>query len=377
MDVTGRRSFLHLLVDEFQDVSEVQYRLVRAWSGRSLFVIGDPDQSIYGFRGASPRSFQRLREDCPDLGEYRLRRNYRSAPPVLAAALPVIEKNPDGPRELLPQRSGGSAVRLAEGADEFAEAVFIAKEIGRMAGGVDMLEAQKLGAEREARSFSDIAVLCRTRRQLELIEKCLRHDDIPCIISGREEFWEAEEVRSFMAFFHSLTASEAAEPPLWPERAEEWRPLAESEKPWRLVEQWEERYGATPALDKLRHAAVFHPTFAQWWESGALGQEADFRRASGQGWEAGAVALMTLHAAKGLEFPAVFLAGVREGTLPLARPDADREEERRLLYVGMTRARDELIVTYSGQPSHFLADLPVRREQTRSWRPDGVQMKLF
>ena len=246
-----------------------------------------------------------------------------------------------------------------------------------MAGGVDMLEAQKLGAEREARSFSDIAVLCRTRRQLELIEKCLRHDDIPCIISGREEFWEAEEVRSFMAFFHSLTASEAAEPPLWPERAEEWRPLAESEKPWRLVEQWEERYGATPALDKLRHAAVFHPTFAQWWESGALGQEADFRRASGQGWEAGAVALMTLHAAKGLEFPAVFLAGVREGTLPLARPDADREEERRLLYVGMTRARDELIVTYSGQPSHFLADLPVRREQTRSWRPDGVQMKLF
>ena len=389
VDVTGRRSFLHLLVDEFQDVSEVQYELVRAWSGRgrSLFVIGDPDQSVYGFRGASPRCFQRLREDCPDLGEYRLRRNYRSAPPVLAAALPVIEKNPGGPRELLPQRSGGSAVRLAEGEDEFAEAVFISKEIGRMAGGVDMLEAQKLGAEREARSFSDIAVLCRTRRQLELIEKCLRHDDIPCIISGREDFWEAEEVRALMAFLRSLTAPEDSGAlavletlglsELWRERAEEWRPLAEREKPWRLVEQWEERYGATPALDKLRHAAVFHPTFAQWWESGALGQEADFRRASGRGWEAGAVALMTLHAAKGLEFPAVFLAGVREGVLPLERPDADREEERRLLYVGMTRARDELIVTYSGQPSPFLADLPARRERIRGWRPGGVQMKLF
>ena len=143
------------------------------------------------------------------------------------------------------------------------------------------------------------------------------------------------------------------------------------------MEQWEERYGATPALDKLRQAAVFHSTFAQWWESGALGQEADFRRASGRGWEAGAVALMTLHAAKGLEFPAVFLAGVREGVLPLERPDADREEERRLLYVGMTRARDELIVTYSGQPSPFLADLPARRERIRGWRPGGVQMKLF
>lgn len=256
-----------------------------------------------------------------------------------------------------------------------------------MAGGVDMLEAQKLGAEREARSFSDIAVLCRTRRQLELIEKCLRHDDIPCIISGREDFWEAEEVRALMAFLRSLTAPEDSGAlavletlglsELWRERAEEWRPLAEREKPWRLVEQWEERYGATPALDKLRQAAVFHSTFAQWWESGALGQEADFRRASGRGWEAGAVALMTLHAAKGLEFPAVFLAGVREGVLPLERPDADREEERRLLYVGMTRARDELIVTYSGQPSPFLADLPARRERIRGWRPGGVQMKLF
>ena len=391
-DTAGRRCFQNLLVDEFQDVNDLQYRLILAWSrgGRSLFVIGDPDQSIYGFRGASGDCFRRLAADRPDAAEIRLRRNYRSAPEILRAALPVIERNPGGPRPLEPQRPAGTPVRLVRAEDPFAEGIFIAKEIGRITGGVDMLEAQKQGADRAVRAFSDIAVLCRTHRQLELIEKCLRHDDIPCIVSGREDFWETDEVRGFLAYFRSLLhgddeAARTAAQNLCPldqlGREEEWRSLAETEKPWRLAERWEERLGGTPALERLRYAAVFHQDFDSLWQAVTLGEEADIRRAAGKGWESGAVRLMTLHAAKGLEFPAVFVAGVRAGELPLERPGCPAElaEERRLLYVGMTRAREELILTVGGEDSPFLSDLPesVVRESAAARRRSAEQLRLF
>ena len=427
LDTTGRKEFAHLLVDEFQDINDAQYHLVHAWSGggKSLFVIGDPDQSIYGFRGASSRCFQRLMEDFPGLCEIRLVENYRSAPEILRAALPVIEKNPGGPRPLTPNRPSGAAVRLIQAADDFAEGVFIAKEIGRMTGGVDMLEAQELEHGRAVRAFSDIAVLCRTNRQLELIEKCLRHDDIPCVVSGREDFLEADEVRGALAFLHSLldmgdaAALETAlrllwncpadliqkardicgrqrgfDPdflrqavagygPLeaWLNRAEEWAPFVEKEKPRKLVERWEEQYGSTPAMERLRNTAVFHSSLRELWNTLILGQEADLCRAAGKGWESGAVRLMTLHGSKGLEFPAVFAAGIKSGTLPLesqGRP-ADIEEERRLLYVGMTRAREELILTAGPEPSRFLDDLPdsvARQNAARRERP-AEQLSLF
>lgn len=427
LDVTGRREFRHLLVDEFQDINDVQYELVRAWSrgGKSLFVIGDPDQSIYGFRGAAGRCFQHLAEDIPDTRAIKLVTNYRSTPEVLGAALPVIEKNPGGARSIRPFRASGMAVRLVQAADDFAEGVFIAKEIGRMTGGVDMLDAQALDHERTVRAFSDIAVLCRTHHQLELIEKCLRHDDIPCVVHGRGAFLEDDEVRGTLAFLRTLLEPRDAAAletclrllwdcpmdlvqiaqracgkqtafdggalretvrgygPLesWLDRTEEWAPLAGREKPWRLIERWEAQYGSTPALERLRNTAVFHSSLAELWTATALGQEADLSRAAGKGWESGAVRLMTLHASKGLEFPAVFVAGVKAGTLPLesqAHP-ADMEEERRLLYVGMTRAREELLLTTGPEPSCFLADLPdgvVREQLARRERP-AEQISLF
>ena len=428
VDTTGRRSFHHLLVDEFQDINQVQYRLVRAWSqgGKSLFVIGDPDQSIYGFRGASGRCFQQLREDFPQARAIRLVENYRSAPAVIQAALPVIQRNPGGPRALSPNRPAGPAVRLIQAADDFSEGIFIAKEIGRMTGGVDMLEAQKLGHERTVRAFSDIAVLCRTHRQLELVEKCLRHDDIPCVVSGREAYLDDVQVRGMLAFLRSLLEPadsaavgtalrllwdcpadliqkaqnacrelesfrlEALEEavrgygPLevWLAEAGEWLPLVRSEKPRRLVELWEERRGASPALERLRNMAVFHSTWQELWNTLVLGQEADLRRAAGKGWESGAVRLMTLHASKGLEFPAVFVAGIKSGTLPLESPrhPADPEEERRLLYVGMTRAREELLLTAAPALSPFLADLPdsVVKERAGGLRErPAEQISLF
>ena len=394
LDTAGQRRFRHLLVDEFQDVSGVQYDLVRAWSrgGESLFVIGDPDQAIYGFRGASGACFRRLLEDHPQALVVRLAENYRSTPEILAAALPVIRENPGGDRALRPNRPSGRPVRLVETGGGAQEGAWIAGEIARLAGGVDMLEAQSLDREREDRSFSDIAVLCRTRRQLAVIEKCLRRSDIPCVVSGRWDFLDAPEVRGPLAFFRWLlepsdaAAREAAQN-LCPldalDQADLWRPLAAEEEPWRLIGRWEERWGASPELDKLRNMAVFHETFRSLWDALALGREADLRRAAGREggrrWTSGAVRLMTIHAAKGLEFPAVFLAGLDKGLLPLEARGADPEEARRLLFVGLTRAREELILTTGPEPSPFLKSLPpsVTREAAPAREAAMDQLQLF
>ena len=424
-DVTGLRRFRHLLVDEFQDINDAQYQLVRSWSRNGdLFVIGDPDQSIYGFRGASGRCFQRLLEDVANVKEIRLTENYRSAPAILEAALAVIARNPGGDRTLVPHRPAGPPVRLVQAADGFSEAVFIAKEIGRMTGGVDMLEAQSLDHERPVCAFSDIAVLCRTHRQLELVEKCLRHDDIPCLVTGREDFLDDPAVRGALAFFRFLLVpsdgaaletalrllwdcpadliqkaqslcqtADALNPAAlweavrghgileaWLDRAEEWLPWVRAKKPRQLVEQWEAQYGTSPALERLRNTAVFHEDFDSLWNALVLGQEADLQRAAGKNWASGAVRLMTLHGAKGLEFPAVFLAGLSAGALPLESPGrpADVEEERRLFFVGLTRAREELILTSAPEPSPFLGELPeaVARE-TAGRRRDAEQLSLF
>ena len=427
VDTAGQRRFTHLLVDEFQDVSQTQYELVQAWSqgGKSLFVIGDPDQSIYGFRGATGRCFRQLLADHPDARSISLRESYRSTPEILRAAAAVISRNPGPTRDLVPHRPSGAPVRLVQAQDSFAEGVFIAKEIARMAGGVDMLEAQALDHERTARSFSDMAVLCRTHRQLELIEQCLAHDDIPCVVSGREDYLDDPSVRGVLSFFRSLlvpsdrAALEAAlrlqwncpadlmeqavdacrkldrfDPDLlrpslgdygvlgaWLDRAEKWLPLVEGEKPRVLIDRWQEGYGPSPALAKLRDLAVFHPSFSALWDALALGQEADVRRAAGKGWQSGAVHLMTLHGSKGLEFPVVFLAGLTAGALPLesqGRP-VDTEEERRLFYVGMTRAREELVLTTCPEPSPFLDELPeeVERSTPRSRPRPLQQLSLF
>ena len=427
LDTAGRKGFRYLLVDEFQDINDVQYKLVRAWSREGkLFVIGDPDQSIYGFRGASGRCFERLTGDLPDTQVIRLVENYRSTPEILRAAVPVIEHNPGTVRVLSPNRLSGPAVRLATSMDDFSEGIFIAKEIARLTGGIDMLEAQNVRREGSVRAFSDIAVLCRTHRQLELIEKCLIHDDIPCIVSGREDFLDADDVRGVLAFFRSLRhpddtgALETALRLLWKVpsdliekvralccgmetfdadglrdavdgygplevwfgRATEWLPFVNREKTLKLIERWMESYGSSETLNRLKNTAVFYPTLDALENALVLGQEADLHRACGKGWKSGAVQLMTLHGAKGLEFPVVFLAGVKAGTLPLesqGRP-ADIEEERRLFYVGMTRAREELILSAAPEISPFLAELPeevVReRAQMRREKP-AKQLSLF
>lgn len=159
-------------------------------------------------------------------------------------------------------------------------------------------------------------------------------------------------------------------------------PLLEKEKPWKLIARWEERYGASAALEALKNTAVFHSSLRDLQAALTLGEENDLHRAAGKGWESGAVALMTLHGAKGLEFPAVFIAGTNAGSIPLDSSErfSDEEEERRLFYVGLTRAREELILTAGRRLSPFLQDLPecvIREEAGKREERIVEQLRLF
>ena len=125
------RPFSYLLVDEFQDISPLQFQLILAWNqaGKELFVIGDPDQSIYGFRGADAECFDRLEQAVSSFTKIHLKENYRSAPPITESAAALISHNRGGERILIPHEKGGQKIRIVKTDSEFSEAIFIAKEI--------------------------------------------------------------------------------------------------------------------------------------------------------------------------------------------------------------------------------------------------------
>ena len=413
-DAPQRRPFSYLLIDEFQDVNPLQYRLVREWSrgGRELFVIGDPDQSIYGFRGCDPKVFSRLEEERPDLVIIRLEENYRCAPSILNAALGVISHNTGQPRRMKAMAgdaehgkcSPGLPVRMVSAEDERREAIFVAKEITRQIGGIDMLDTDQRGAgeNRAVRGFSDMAVLYRTHRQAALLEKCLRQEGIPYLVAGREDFLREREARAALYFFrHVLYPNEeAAEAlcrrllgPVLGEGREEgiellvekYRKKVRKSRPVKLLEEWsgDVRPENPDTMKKLTDMSVLYPTMESFLQTFSFGEDGDVRRNGGRKFTADAVTLMTLHGSKGLEFPVVFLYGMDRGRFPLefGEGDADMEEERRLCYVGMTRAREELILVSGKESSPFLQELPaecVSREQAeKEEEMQAVQMSLF
>jgi uncharacterized protein (TIGR00375 family) len=420
--VRDKPCFHHLLVDEYQDINAVQRALVSHWSENGhLFVIGDPDQSIYGFRGADAGCFDALLADRPEAKVIRLKQNYRSAPDILHCALTVIGRNPGARRELAPTVPAGEPVRLVQAADEQGQYIWIAKEIARLTGGVDMLEAG--GSERARYAFSEIAVLCRTHRQLEQAERCLRHDSIPCAVLGRGDFLEQPVNQALLGFFTALTerdnlpalrtalkglwhcpdgliaraeaamgfTGEAFEAALAPfdglspflDAVKKYATLLPKEKPRKLLEALANDTGVKgKAVEQFWNTAVFFDTMPAFLSALRMGEEGDVTRLSG-GKPSGAVRLMTLHGAKGLEFPCVFLAGLDAGRFPAQRQDeeTDAEEERRLLFVGLTRAKNCLILTCGGEPSPFLAELPagLRRENAgvRPHQAEAEQISFF
>lgn len=402
------KRFRYLLADEFQDIDPVQYRLLCLWHsrGRELFVIGDPDQSIYGFRGADASCFDRLAEDYRDLRTVRLAENYRSSSQILSAAAAVLGR----PDERLSANCGDNVpVRVVQAGSPLGEGIFVAKEIGRMAGGVGMLEAQQAAwtdGGRKIRGFGDIAVLYRTHHQARLLEKCLRKEGIPYIVAGREGFLQEEAVQGSICFFRflrdkeDLPAMKESGKLLWKldwnpvteelvrNTADRFRPSYNRAKPREFVEEWMKEMGLSedPAMGQFAGMAVFYGAMDEFLEALELGVESDLKRCGGREYTSEAVTLMTLHGSKGLEFPVTFICGVEQGRIPLESPGrpADKEEERRLLYVGMTRAKEELVVTFSGEASEFLEDLRENDKDTEWEKAEGRkkeaafhQMSLF
>jgi len=428
--------FPHLLVDEFQDVNPVQYRLVQvlAGKGKGLFVIGDPDQAIYGFRGAEPRFFAQLRRDFSASRVFHLGTNYRSRSNIVEAAAAVIENAPEREEMRLKAAQGrGPQLRLLSVPGETAEGIAVVREIGRMVGGADMVQSDQEGVS-GTRSFGDFGVLFRTGRQAAVLEECFLQEGLPYRLIGQKGFLEAEAVRAALAFCRHVLDPEdglrlvhALElEPFRPSRsalAEVRRragagdlradlPAAAAERvqvlglaagryrdlaPGDFFRQWREEHGPTDDqnLEHLIRVADEVPSLEQLLETVLLGKEADFEQAGGEGRTRAteAVKLMTLHAAKGLEFPVVFICGVEDGLVPYRGRDADLGEERRLFYVGMTRAQEELVLLHARsrmrygkriQPevSPFVREIPAallleervepprRREQTE-------QMSLF
>jgi len=404
-------SFRHILVDEFQDLSPAQYRLIKAWSQSSedIFIIGDPDQSIYGFRGSDPHCFNDFLSDFTPVRQIQLTRNYRSTPEILRCAQAAFCDRPKGNRSLDAQKATGAKVRLLTAEDAFSEGIFVAKEINRLVGGIDMLDAHALpqaGSAASCWGFGDIAVLYRTNRQAQTLEQCLTKEGIPYIIAGREDFLSEPQVQKTLAFFRFLLntrdilslrtyLASAVTPDLLdsilksyasgkksvlslaalleeagtssafgvsPLLFEKYSPIVRREKPWKLLEAWTEdnALAGLECMEMLINISVMHPDMPAFLRNLAIGQEGDVIRSGKRNYTPEAVSLMTLHGAKGLEFPVVFLCGVKDGLIPYRNHtgECNPDEERRLFYVGMTRAKDHLILLTTHGRSPFLEGLP-------------------
>ncbi|MEU3219828.1 DNA helicase PcrA [Streptomyces sp. NPDC006971] len=452
-----RRRFRHVLVDEYQDTNHAQYTLVRELVGPAgegeapaeLCVVGDADQSIYAFRGATIRNILQFEEDYPDATTILLEQNYRSTQTILSAANAVIERNESRrPKNLWTNAGTGARITGYVADTEHDEAQFVAEEIDRLTDAGDA----KAG---------DVAVFYRTNAQSRVFEEIFIRVGLPYKVVGGVRFYERKEVRDVLAYLRVLANPEDAVPLRRilnvPKRGigeraeamiealalrekitfpqalrrvdeaygmaarsanavkrfntlmEELRTVVESGVgPAVVLEAVLERTGYLAELqastdpqdetriENLQELAAVALEFEQ--ERGEAGEEgagtlaeflervalvADSDQIPDEDEEgSGVITLMTLHTAKGLEFPVVFLTGMEDGVFPHMRAlgqTKELEEERRLAYVGITRARERLYLTRAamrsawGQPSYnppsrFLEEIP---DQHLEWKRTG------
>lgn len=346
-----RRQYKWFVVDEYQDVSPLQSALLDLWLGGrdELCVVGDPAQTIYSFAGANADYLRDFPRKYAGTTSIELVRNYRSTPQVVAAANNLLAGTPSQGVALRAQAEPGPAVTFAARPDEVEEAEHVAARI---------LELRKAGRE-----VGEIAVLFRINAQSEAFEEALSARGVPYVLRGAARFFDRPEVREAVTRIRGAARSGEGEGVSETVRATlsgmGWTPQAPTARG-----QTRDRWESWQAL--VDQAAEF--------EAGG-GTLADFvddldRRAAEQHAPvADGVTLATFHAAKGLEWDSVFCCGVQDGTLPItyAETAAQVEEERRLLYVGMTRARVDLALSWalarqpggrgSRKPSRFLTPL--------------------
>lgn len=379
----------YTLVDEWQDTNKVQYELTKLIVGGSgnITVVGDASQSIYSWRGADYRNINYLKRDYPDIEVINLEQNYRSTATILEAANNVISKNSSHTvLTLWTENNDGEKIKTYRAKSGLDEASFVAHEIQNL-----LLEGYK---------YKDISVLYRTNAQSRVIEEALLHSGIPYTLYGGVKFYSRKEIKDIVSYLRLLvnpkdSISEKRATKLGKrrfEKFEEFRSSIEDLDKHTTLELLDSVIKATYYLDKykreteenlqrlenikeLRSVATKFSNIFEFLENVTL-VEAE-QESTGEirviyNINEGTVSLMTLHAAKGLEFPVVFVIGMEEGLFPHSRSLFDiqqLEEERRLAYVGITRAMKKLYLTFadrrlyfgqrtSNPPSRFIVDIP-------------------
>ena len=356
-----QEKYHYVLVDEYQDTNKAQYLLTKLLSGkhRNLTVVGDASQAIYSWRGADYRNLLLLKMDFLDLTTINLEQNYRSTQNILEAAYGVISKNKNHPiLKLWTKNGGGEKVEIYEAGDEGEEANFIVTSV-----------------QRSASSYSDFAVLYRTNAQSRVIEEALIHNNIPYSLVGGTRFYERREVKDVLCYLRLIinpgdeVAHKRAEK-LGKGRLTRVQGLAvrvqEFNNTLEILDEVlkvsgylelfdpndEEDLQRLENIKELRSVAEEFPVLVDFLTNIALSE----KEANKQKYAGATVTLMTLHAAKGLEFKTVFMVGLEEGLFPHSRSlmDANQmEEERRLAYVGITRAMEKLYITYARRRLYF------------------------
>ncbi|MDD4081113.1 MAG: UvrD-helicase domain-containing protein [Eubacteriales bacterium] len=423
-----RKRFLYVHVDEYQDTNMAQYQLVKLITreSRNLCVVGDDDQSIYGWRGADIRNILEFQNDFPEARVVKLEQNYRSTQTILSAANSVIKNNGQRmPKELWTKGNKGDKIRFAAAGDEREEAAWICEHIRR-------LRARKV-------PYGEIAVLYRVHAQSRVLEEMIMRAGIPYRVYGGTRFYDRKEIKDALAYLRLMVnpdddvalkriintpkraigdatvamleaQAENLGSPLYQALLE--LPDTLGSRPRKCVESFRDmmdslnekrkemplgefaklmldetglirEYAESADEDMLSKrdnlleflgavnefaAKSDDPSLEAYLENVALVTDLDMQEDAPQ-----YVTLMTLHSAKGLEYRAVFIAGLEDGLIPSARAkqegEARLEEERRLLYVGITRAREFLYLTRARHraiynqaarnlPSPFLAEIP-------------------
>ncbi|MEX0617287.1 MAG: UvrD-helicase domain-containing protein [Candidatus Woykebacteria bacterium] len=394
----------YILVDEYQDTNKAQYTFTKilAQKERNLFIVGDAAQAIYGWRGADFRNILNFSTDFPEGKIFNLEQNYRSTKKILAAATSVISKNRSHPvLNLWTDNQEGIPLVLYESRDELEEASFVIRTI------------EKLIHTNQNFNLKSFAILYRTNAQSRVLEEALLRSAIPYVLVGGTRFYERREIKDLVSYLRLLSnpKDEISFKRIVnvPPRGIGPAALKDSSNPKvesfnNLLENFREKSASLPTIDtidliqsgigyldhlddgtlegaarvenvkELKSVAAEFPNLQDFLENVALVEKEYLPKGSRkiENEQKGAVTLMTLHSAKGLEFPIVFIVGMEEGLFPHSRSLTDThelEEERRLCYVGITRAKDQLYLTYTqnrlyfgtrteGAPSRFILDIP-------------------
>lgn len=364
--------FKYILVDEYQDTNQAQYEITKLLGEktRNICIVGDFSQSIYSFRGADFRNLEKFKQEFPESNTFPLSQNYRSTQKILDAAHSVISKNNTHPiLSLWTKNPEGEEVIIFEAEDEHNEAEYIVYKIGE-----EKRKNSKL-------SYSDFAVLYRTNAQSRAIEEVFIHKGVPYKLIGGVRFYERREIKDVLSYLAYLFNQKDLVSLKRIEKIGKRR----LEKFLEYVKEFNNKKDEIPTLNimdeifvktgyldlydekdsedrnrlenikELRSVALEFPNLSDFLENVAL-VEQEYVPGSNIKQGEDAITLMTLHAAKGLEFHIVFIVGLEEGIFPHSQSQFDSselEEERRLCYVGITRAKEKLFLTYARQRLYF------------------------